>query len=151
MTTLQTTLVNPDLTDATLRSWREFLTTLDVQDLGPYVGPTSAFFVTRWSTFSSTGREDAKACINYIVCDMGLKLEAYLDEVVDLTSVPQLAAAQRTLATYRKSRGPRERLEKILYRSTNENIVVCMQALQELKAFMTEHEAKFTHCETTVS
>ena len=137
-------LVNPDLSDATLRSWREFLVTLDVQDLGPYVGPTSAFFVMKWPTFSSAGKEDARACINYIVCDMGVKLGASLDEVVDLTSIPQLGAAQRTLATYRKAWGPPDQLEKILYRLASENVVVCMQALQELKAFMTVHQPKFT-------
>ncbi|KAH9844382.1 uncharacterized protein C8Q71DRAFT_696515 [Rhodofomes roseus] len=144
MATLQTMLVIPQLTDVTLQSWREFLTTLDVQDLGPYVGPTSASFVTYWPTFSLTGKEDAKACLDYLICDMGVKLGASLDDVVDLTSVSQLAAAQRTLATYRQTWVPRDKLENILNRSASENLTVCMQALQELRSFMIVDEPKFT-------
>ncbi|KZT71549.1 hypothetical protein DAEQUDRAFT_111495 [Daedalea quercina L-15889] len=143
MATLQTMLVVPQLTDVALQSWREFLTTLDVQDLGPYIGPTSASFVAYWPTFSVNGREDAKACLDYIICDMGVKLGASLDDVVDLTSIPQLAAAQRTLAAYRKAWGPRRKLENILNRSASENLTVCMQALQELRSFMTAGDPKF--------
>ncbi|KAH9938115.1 uncharacterized protein B0H18DRAFT_1080892 [Fomitopsis serialis] len=143
MATLQTMLVIPQLTDVTLQSWREFLVTLDPQDLGPYVSPTSASFVTYWSTFSLNGKEDAKACLDYIICDMGAKLGASLDDVVDLTSIPQLAAAQRTLATYRQAWGSRDKLDNILNRSANENLTVCMQALRELKSFMTVDDPKF--------
>src|ERR1700683_200048 len=88
MATLQTTLMVPDLAEVVLASWYSFLSTLSLSDIGPHVGPTSASFVSSWSTFSAVGREHAKRSLDFIIFDVGADLGKHLDEVVDLATIP---------------------------------------------------------------
>lgn len=143
MATLQTMLPIPQLADATLQSWLAFLTALEGRDIGPHVGPTSASFVAFWSTFSLSGREICKRCMEYIICDKGEELGSYLDEVVDLGSIPQLAEANNRLTALRKAWSARDKLQKILDRSFSESITVAVQSLIELKSFIFDEDERF--------
>ncbi|OCH94317.1 hypothetical protein OBBRIDRAFT_823598 [Obba rivulosa] len=143
MATLQTMLPNEGLADATLQSWLTFLTTLESRDIGPHVGPTSASFVAFWPTFSLTGREICKRCLEHIICDKGEELGSYLDEIVDLGSIPQLADANKRLAVLRRTWGARDKLQKILDRSFSESTTVAIQSLLELKSFIFDEDEAF--------
>lgn len=149
MATLQTMLVIPPLADTTLESWYIFLTTLDLRDLGPHVGPTSASFVAYWSNFSLHGRDIVKKCLDYIILEKGEELGRYLDEVVDLAAIPHLDAANQKLSTLRETWEPRDRLKKILERSASENLTVAVQSLNELKSFMLADNEDFIRALTT--
>lgn len=135
MATLQTTLAIPDLAEVVLASWFSFLTTLYPSDVGPHVGPTTASFVSSWSTFTNTGRKHAKKTLDFIL-DVGKDLGKHLDEVVDLSIIPDLQDAHQQLTTLRKRWTSRDKLLRILERSSSDNNTVAMQALGELKAFM---------------
>ncbi|OBZ70466.1 Serine/threonine-protein kinase atr [Grifola frondosa] len=143
MATLQTMLVVPHLADVTLQSWLTFLTTLEPRDLGSHVGPSSASFLASWSSFSHYGREIAKRCLDYMISDKGQELGTYLDEVVDLRSVPQLAETQKRLSTLRRQWTPRHKLMKILDRLGSDSITVAIQSANELKSFMLENNEEF--------
>lgn len=136
MATLQTTLVVPELAEVVLASWHSFLTTLSPGDIGPHVGPTSASFVSSWSTFSILGREHAKQSLNFIIFGIGGDLGRHLDEVVDLATIPDLHSAQEKLRLLRRRWTPRDTLQKVLERSSSDNLTVAVQSLGELKSFM---------------
>lgn len=143
MATLQTMIINPVLADATLRSWQTFLMTLETTDIAAHVGQTSASFVTHWSAFSSHGREIAKKCINFLVIDRGDELGCALDEVVDLGSIPELSEAQQKLLAFRSTWSPQKQIQRILERSSNDNLMVAMRALKDLKGLMLADDEGF--------
>ncbi|KAH7931163.1 hypothetical protein BV22DRAFT_1052917 [Leucogyrophana mollusca] len=143
MATLQTMFLIPELAEVTLATWYIFLSTLSISDVGPHIGPTSASIVSSWSTLSPAGRESAKTCLHYIIFEIGERSGAHLDEVVDLSAIPDFANEREKLKTCRRSWSPREKLEKILERSTSDNFTVALQSLGELKAFMLREEPSF--------
>ncbi|KAJ7098650.1 hypothetical protein B0H15DRAFT_771712 [Mycena belliarum] len=143
MATFQTMIGIPELSEVTLQSWYTFLTTPVPQDIGPHVGTTSAAFVSSWSTFSPAGRELAKKSLEYIVIEIGAELGDYLDEVIDLASVPELDQARRRLKQLRASWSPKEELQKILERAWSDNLTVAIQSLGELKTLMLRERKDF--------
>lgn len=141
MATLQTTLMVPDLADVVLDSWGCFLRTLSPNDVGPHVGPTSASFISSWSALSDVAREHAKRSINFIIFDRGEHVGKHLDEVVDLAAIRDLRDAHDQLRLLRRGWTPRDKLRRILERSSSDNVTVAVQSLGELKSLMlVEHK-----------
>lgn len=136
MATFQTMAGIRELSHATLQSWNKFLTTLRAEDVSPYVGATSAAFVSLWDQFDLEGRFIAKESLDYIVIQLGVMLKEYLDDIVDMSSVEMLRDTQKHLDLLRSDWTPGNRLEKILGRSLTDNLVVAIQSLKELKAFL---------------
>ncbi|KAH7887463.1 hypothetical protein F5I97DRAFT_2009110, partial [Phlebopus sp. FC_14] len=143
MATLQTMFLIPELSDVTLSTWYTFLVTLAAQDVGSHIGATAASLVSSWPSLSATGRETATRCINFIVFDLGDVSGEHLDEMVDLGNIPELLDAHNELKRRRATWEPRERLQKILERSTSDNFTVAFQSLEELKVFMLTTHAEF--------
>ncbi|KAF8214176.1 hypothetical protein K438DRAFT_1902229 [Mycena galopus ATCC 62051] len=142
MATFQTMIGIPELSEVTLQSWHIFLSTPAPQDIGPHVGPTSAAFVSSWSSFSPAGRELATKSLEYII-DLGAQLGGYLDEVIDLSSIPELDRARKRLKQLRASWSPKEELQKILDRAWSDNLTVAIQSLGELKNLMLKDRKDF--------
>ncbi|KAI0340807.1 hypothetical protein BDW22DRAFT_1397789 [Trametopsis cervina] len=143
MATLQSTLTVEELTVVTLESWDIFLRTLDVPDIGSYIGPTSASLVTYWPTFSIRARELAKHCLEYIAFDIGedvVKADN-LDEMADLSGIPDLRAITKRVAELKAVQLPAYRLQSLLKRINNDNLMVVARALEELKTFLVNEEA----------
>ncbi|KAH8096675.1 hypothetical protein BXZ70DRAFT_1032531, partial [Cristinia sonorae] len=140
MATMQTMVAIPEFADVTLASWFTFLTTLELRDLGPHVGPSSASFVGCWPTFSLQARETAKRCLDYIVVEKGKELGEYLDDLVDLGTIPQLAATNQRLGELRRHWTPPFKLQKLLERSASDSITVALRSLGELKTFMASND-----------
>lgn len=136
MATMQTMLPIPGLTEVTLETWLTFLSTLAPGDVGPHVGPTSAAFIASWPEFSPNSRDTAQRCLEFIILQMGEQIGKHLDEVVDLTVIPELSRAGDALKTLRRRWTPKERLQRVLERSSSDNLTVAIQALKELKALM---------------
>jgi len=126
----------PDLAEVVLATWYSFLSTLNPSDIGPHVGPTSASFVSSWSTFSTVGCEHAKRSLDFIIFDVGKDLGKHLDEVVDLATISDLHSTQEQLKFLRSRWTPRDKLQIILGRSSSDNLTVAIQSLGELKSFM---------------
>ncbi|KAJ7462055.1 hypothetical protein FB451DRAFT_1043857 [Mycena latifolia] len=145
MATFQTMIGIPELSEVTLQSWHTFLSTPVPQDIGPHVGPTSAAFVSSWSTFSLVGRELARKSLEYIVVDIGAQLGDYLDEVIDLTPIPELDRARKRLKQLRASWSPKQELQKILERAWSDNLTVAIQSLGELKNLMLKERKDFVN------
>ncbi|CAK5275112.1 unnamed protein product [Mycena citricolor] len=142
MATFQSTLGVPELSDVTLDSWYTFFRTPEPHDVGPHVGPTSAAFVSAWSSLSATGRDLATRTLEYIVMNIGSQLGAYLDEVADLTP-PELDNVRVKLKEMRSEWSAREELQKILDRVWSDNLTMVAQSLKELKTFMLSDHKDF--------
>ena len=140
MATMQTMLTVPDFADVTLTSWFTFLKTLNVQDLGAHVGPSSASLVACWPTFSPHAREKAKKCLDFII-ERGTQIGDHLDDLVDMESIPDLAETNEALQKLRSSWTPTYKLEKLLERSASDNLTVALRSLGELKSFMSTKDA----------
>lgn len=143
MATFQTMVSIPELSEVTLDSWHIFLTTLGPQEAGPHVGPTSAAFVSSWHTFSPGGRALASKSLDYIILEIGNSLGRYLDDVVDISSIDELRRGHRRLKILRVNWTPKDELQRILERSSSDNLTVAVQSLRELKNFMSESHKDF--------
>ncbi|KAJ3556801.1 hypothetical protein NM688_g1817 [Phlebia brevispora] len=143
MAMLQTMLAMPDLRDMTLQSWSMFLRVLDVEDVGSYVGPTGAAFVTAWPTLSLSSREVVKDCLRYLVFEQGEQLRTKLNELPDVTSIPELSNIGRRLSALRENWTPEKTLQVLLERIANENLNVVSRALEELRAFLSTDDESF--------
>ncbi|KAG2369791.1 hypothetical protein BDR07DRAFT_1447599 [Suillus spraguei] len=144
MATLQTMFLVPELAEVTLSTWYTFLSTLNVEDVIPHIGTTSAAIVSAWSALSPSTQESAKKCLRHIVFDVGSTVrndaKANLDEVVDFGHIPELSAIYTQLQSVRIW-DPRAQLQKVLDRCSSNNITVVQVALFELKNFMKNNQA----------
>jgi serine/threonine-protein kinase ATR len=134
----------PELAEVTLSTWYTFLSTLNIEDVIPHIGTTSAAIVSAWSVLSLSTQESAKKCLRYVVFDVGSTVrndsKAYLDEVVDLGHIPELSEIHTQLQSARIW-DPRAQLQKILDRCSSNNITVAQVALAELQNFMKNNQA----------
>ncbi|KAF5371168.1 hypothetical protein D9758_004152 [Tetrapyrgos nigripes] len=138
MATLQTMSGITELSEATIDSWRQFLVTLGSSEIGPHIGPTSAAFVASWPLFTPAAREIAKDILDNIVAQVDPDAAHYIDNLADLSVIPELVETYRRLRELRGSLTPQERLSNILERASTNNIIMATQALHELKTFMYE-------------
>lgn len=136
MATFQTMIGVAELAEVTLGSWHTFLLTLGPAEVGPHVGPTSAAFVSVWFTFSQLAREWAKKCLELIILNLGEQIGRHMDDVVDLSSVDELGYLHFHLQAIRGTQDPKNRLQRVLERSSSDNITVAIQSMGELKAFL---------------
>lgn len=148
MATLQTSLVIPELVEDSLHSWEIFLHTLEPRDLASHVGPTSAAFVISWPLFPAQQKQTARKCLDYVISQKA-ELGDYLDDIVDLQSVPELSATWRQLQHLRKDWTNEYRLQKLLDRAASDNTAVISQALRELKAFLLREDERFVRSLTS--
>ncbi|TFK55398.1 hypothetical protein OE88DRAFT_1622542 [Heliocybe sulcata] len=143
MATMQTMLGVTQLSDATLDSWYKFLTTLNAEDVRPFVGPTTATFVSVWSSFSDSARTSAIRCVSHIVVNLGQSLDHYLEDVADMSSVPELVPLQERLMQVRRQSTPKATFIRLLQRSSSDNLVVAVQAMKELKHYLSSAQTEF--------
>jgi serine/threonine-protein kinase ATR len=136
MAILKTMLNVPELADVTLEVWYTFLTTLSPSDAGPHVGPTSAAFVSCWPHFSENGRRCALKILEYIICDVYRDIGSHMDDVVDLSTIPNLQRLHTKLKSLRRDWSAKEYLQRTVERSSNDNLAVAIQSLSELRSLM---------------
>lgn len=145
MATLQTTVFVSPLADAALQTWYTFIINLRLADLGPHVGPTTAALVNVWPTLSDRGHKLAMQSIDYILQDDSkANLGKYLEDIADFSIIPELKSKAERLRYLRRSVTPKERLQYILERTYSHNTAVAIQALEELKVFMSVQYSNFT-------
>ena len=136
MASLQTMVVVPQFSEAALSSWYSFISTLNPEDIGSHVGPTSASLVASWASFSHHGRELARKCLQFMIVERGAALGSRLAEVADLSSIPELHALSNHLEKSRAKWSPSERLSTLLERLDSESVTVAVRSAIELKAFL---------------
>ena len=132
MASLQSTLGIKELREETLRTWRRFVKTLRYADVGPFVGRTTAALVNNWKILSEPEKRIAKDIIDEIAGN-NTHLQNFIDEVVGMDGIPELAKARTQLLTYRESWSVKLRLEKVLDRTRSKNIAVATTSMAELR------------------
>ncbi|KZO97981.1 hypothetical protein CALVIDRAFT_50339 [Calocera viscosa TUFC12733] len=135
MATLQGALQTTALREVALATWRTFITKLSPSDIGPYIGQTSAAFITEWSNFSQVERELAYHTLDHII-ERGDQFPDHIKDMVSMQGIPVLGDLNQRLAQVQAEWDPQAHLRKLLDRATNENSIVTVRALEELKAFM---------------
>lgn len=147
MATLQSMLPKPDLAEDTLRSWYTFVGTLALRDIGEYIGPTSAAFMTAWPTLTQTGRKIVKQTFHYLLVENIDAIDVYLKEFVSLDGVPELEPYATCLRTREDSADfPERYLDNLLRRITNDNCAVAELSLLELQQFMEGNQEYLLKC-----
>ncbi|XP_006456710.1 hypothetical protein AGABI2DRAFT_78376 [Agaricus bisporus var. bisporus H97] len=136
MATFQTMVNVPELSEVTLQSWHKFLTTLEPGEVGPHVGPTSAAIVTAWTFFPLEAKQSAIGLMTYIIQGAGARIDQHLDDIVEISSIPELLQLHAHLEALRINWTPKQRLQRLLLRSSNENLSFAVQSLGELKTFL---------------
>ncbi|KAF7789400.1 hypothetical protein EIP86_000344 [Pleurotus ostreatoroseus] len=149
MALLQTMLNMSDLKDLTLQSWHTFLHVLDIDDAGAYIGPTGAAFRAAWPTLSLQAKDIAKDCLRYLVIENGDKLDSQLDDLADLTAIPELSEIAEHLTSMRRSWTPEKALDVLLNRVANENVYVAKSGLEELRTFLLEGDEAYARSATS--
>ena len=139
MQSLQSTLVLPELRQETLNTWGIFVATMRFADFGPFVGRTTGALVANWADFDGTERKVAAKIINEIVGN-ARELKPYLDEIVGLDGIPELAQIGAALMESRRRLKPQQQLEKILDRASSQNTEIATTSMRELKTFLVAHQ-----------
>jgi len=139
MAIFQTMVSAPELAQITFSSWQHFLVTLGPTEMGSHIGPTSAVIVSAWPMLTEEARDIAKRLLEHVIVEAGPRLGKNLEEIVDLSSVPELVSLQKKLKKLRGSLSLEGELKRILDQSLNDNLAVATQALGELKGFMDKH------------
>lgn len=140
MATLQTTLATPGLSEAALATWSSFIRTLTLIDAAPLLSVTTAAISANWATFSPECKECATKILDYLVVENGRDIRQHLDTAVSLSHIPELRGFNRAIKRLRShsSSSPNDHLEKLLARSSNENMTVAIQSLNELRRYILE-------------
>ncbi|KAF8076761.1 hypothetical protein FPV67DRAFT_1472577 [Lyophyllum atratum] len=136
MSTFQTMVVVPELSEVTLEIWHVFLTTLEPNEIKPYIGPTTAAFISSWKTFNPAARALATRSLEYVILEVGHELEEHLDDVVDLSTIPELRHLHHHLMQLRATWTPKDHLQRTLDRCTSDNLAVAVLSIGELKAYL---------------
>lgn len=136
MATFQTMVSVPELCEVTLQSWHTFLATLGPVEAGPHVGPTSAAIITSWNSFPFQAKQVAIELMKFMTQDIGGDTGRHLDDIVDISSIPELGDVHKRIQTLRSRWTPKEQLQRLLERSSNVNLTVAIQSMRELKAFL---------------
>ncbi|KAJ4479010.1 hypothetical protein J3R30DRAFT_3881305 [Lentinula aciculospora] len=137
MATFQTMVGFPELCEDTLYSWHQFIVMLSAEEIAPHVGSTSAAFVASWSVFTPPARLLAKKTLMHIILKKGPELvDNGLDDLVDISAIPELHDLHRHLLNLQGETSPVMRLNLILDRAMTHNHTMALQSLVELKQFM---------------
>ncbi|CDZ97128.1 serine threonine-protein kinase atr [Phaffia rhodozyma] len=136
MVTLQGNLNKPPLRFATLQTWHTFLTVLKFKDIAPHIGPTSAAFVSSWSSFTEEERFLAATIIDYAIVENSEFTDLVLDDVVDLEGIDKLQGASRRLKAARNKWSSTDLLNNLIRRARDENVTISIRALEELKGVL---------------
>lgn len=144
MASLQSTIWVPQLRLETLEAWHAYATQLKFVDIGPYIGYTVAAFVSVWSEMTAQEKEIGRKTIEYLIVDHVSLLQQYLDNVVDLSDIPELGKAANRLKDLRSKQTLRERLQKLLERCADDNIAVSERSLLELRTLLSEHKRELS-------
>lgn len=139
MAAMQSLLRVDGFSQVTLSTWRVFITELAFQDVGPYIGATSAAFVRCWDGFDAPSREIATGILNYLVLENSDNIRDYLADIVSLSAIRDLAAPAARLEHLMRGDSITEKLNRILNRCMNDNATVAALALSELKEFLNSH------------
>ncbi|KNZ76453.1 Serine/threonine-protein kinase atr [Termitomyces sp. J132] len=136
MSTFQTMVIVEELSEVTLETWHVFLTMLEPDEIKPYVGPTTAAFIFSWGMFNINARGFALQSLEYLIIKIGEKLDEHLDDVVDLSTIPELAHLDKHLKHLRREWIPEEHLRRILSHCVSDNLTVAVLSIDELKRFL---------------
>ncbi|SCV68802.1 BQ2448_923 [Microbotryum intermedium] len=136
MATLQSALEVEGLREVTLRGFKSFISSLKFSEIGPFIGPCTATLVRLWHDFTPIERAAATETIEYIVLFNSDDLKSFVQDVVDLGGIPDLAQCQQRLLHIRRAWSFGRKTEHLLARISSENDVVSLQALKELKELM---------------
>lgn len=141
MATLQSALDVKGLRGVTINAFKSFIESLKFAEIGPFIGPTTATFVRLWPEFTHDERQVAGKMITYIVQNLD-GLSQFVQEIADLSNIPDLAQANATLVEIRKTWSFNKKSRHLQARIASENDVVALQALKELQALMAGNRAK---------
>lgn len=136
MATLQGALEVPGLREVALSAYHVFINALKFNEVGPYIGTTSATFVRLWNEFTAREKELATKTLDYIIVHRSEGLVNFMRDVADLSGIPELSKSNAKLRLIRKNWTFTERSNHLLIRIRSENNVVALQALKELKELM---------------
>ena len=140
MQSLQSTLVIPELRFETLNTWATFVRTMKFVDFGPFVGRTTGALLANWADFEVEEREIATTMISEIAQN-AKELKPYLDEIVGLEGIPELADAAGILMATRRKLPPQQQLQKVLERASSQNTAIATTSIRELRTFLLDrHE-----------
>lgn len=136
MATLQSAIEVKDLRAVTLQAFFQFVNSLKFQEIGPYIGTISATFIRLWSEFTTDERKKAVETLNYIIVENSDGLSKFVQDVADLGGIDELAQADKRLSEIRKYWTFDVRVDHLLVRIGNENDIVAVQALKELRQLL---------------
>ncbi|KAF8338841.1 uncharacterized protein EI90DRAFT_2908515 [Cantharellus anzutake] len=145
MAAIHTNLLIPGLTEACLSTWKFFMTQLALRDIGPYIGPTAASFVTNWDHFSPLCKRIARETLEYLLVENAENVKSHLNNVVSLSDIAELRDCATRLEQMTSGRDATSKLDNFLERCLSENITISSLSLVELKQYLTDNDMLIRH------
>lgn len=138
MATLQSALEVEGLREVSLNAFDRFFRCFLDRQIGPFIGTISATYIRLWPKLSVKEREVAVATLEFIIVENPDGLKQFVKDIADLSGIIELDKANKRLTILRTGWSYSQRSAHLLIRIGNENDVVSLQALKELKELMTK-------------
>ncbi|GAA5955223.1 hypothetical protein JCM3765_003250 [Sporobolomyces pararoseus] len=141
MATLQTALSFPGLRMTALEAFKSFMTSGKFSYVGVFLSPVSSSFVHIWPELTDSEKRVAGTILSYIVENReGFK--KFMHDVADFSHLPELASTSATLRKLRSKWTFEDWTNHLLERIKGENDAVTMEALKELRQYMSTKSEK---------
>lgn len=131
MATLQSSLAVPTLRLPTLGAWYAFITSLKFDDVGPFVGQTSAALIRVYAVLRPDEQAACRNILEYLVRH-SQHLGAFADDFADLSAVPALAPLSRIFKATHPDQSFEHNLRSVVQRIDSDNESVCLRGLCDL-------------------
>jgi serine/threonine-protein kinase ATR len=141
MTILQTCFKDREVRCATLRLWKRFLFTLQIQEVKPLIAQTTAVFIQAWPDLLVGEKALVKSILHYFLVDKQVQLEGALAGIADMSNIPGLEEFQKRLCEGRKNKSPEAQMRAYLERLDTVNEATLVQTLKELLRFLKTESA----------
>jgi serine/threonine-protein kinase ATR len=138
---LQSAVENTELCNEAFNVWIVLLTTLGEDDVENLINPTFAIIAEYWNSFNSTVQSRTHDMISLLVKTHASMVREMVIAIPALPNVPLLSKFENELSTLRAQEDPRHQFQAFTLRCLDENSIVVLRALNELEAYLMEHQS----------
>ena len=129
---LRSAMENRELCDKAFESWALMMNHIPQNDIEPLIDQTLAVIVRNWNVFQDSTQHAAHDLIAKIWDDHKDSVQAILDSMPSLSSVPLLSRFESDISDSKKQMNHRRQMVAFSRRLLSENVALVEQALEEL-------------------
>ena len=138
---LQTALGNTELCNEAFCSWTALIEVLGDADLQNLIGPTFTAIVQRWSVFSPTTQQHVFDAVARLLKERGTIIQDNITSIPSMADIALLSKFETQISRLKGHLDIGQRLASFSQRCKDENAMVVLQALRELRLYLEQNQS----------